>query len=491
VLLAVVNNVRAAGILTVQSAGNSGPTCSTIRSPAGIYDASFTIGATDNNDLIASFSSRGPVSVDGSNRLKPDVSAPGVSIFSTQPGGGYRYLSGTIIRPPQRHHFQHLAWRMHSYYLAKPLAKVYEAITMRAAGLVRRTGDIQFLRLAFTLVAAAAVIRLFVYILRRSFPRSSWIGTFERAIALVIWLLVALHVTGVLADLIEMFEAVHIPIGRQRLTLWDLLVGAVSVVLTLLAALWIGSVIEARLMATTSLTPNSRVVASRLLKALLALVAVLVALSLVGIDLTVLSVFGGALGVGLGLGLQRIASNYVSGFIILLDHSLTIGDMITVDKYYGAVSQINTRYTVIKALDGTETIVPNEMLVSSPVINHSYTDRKVRVVVKVSVAYESDVDRALQVLVEAARGQPRVLAEPAPAAFITGFGADGIDLEVGFWIHDPEEGTLGVRSAIARVLLQRFKEERIEIPFPQRDIRISGISPELGMGKDGQIQRAG
>ena len=184
-----------------------------------------------------------------------------------------------------------------------------------------------------------------------------------------------------------MLEAIQFPVGRQRLTLWDLLVGAVSVVLTLLAALWIGSVIEARLMAATSLTPNSRVVVSRLLKALLAFVAVLVALSLVGIDLTVLSVFGGALGVGLGLGLQRIASNYVSGFIILLDNSLTIGDMITVDKYYGAVSQINTRYTVIKALDGTETIVPNEMLVSSPVINHSYSDRKVRVAVKVSVAY--------------------------------------------------------------------------------------------------------
>jgi small-conductance mechanosensitive channel len=361
---------------------------------------------------------------------------------------------------------------------------------MRAAGLVRHTGDIQFLRLAFTLVAAAAAIRPFVYVLRRSFPRSNWIGTFERAIALVIWLLVALHVTGLLADLIDVFEGIHIPVGRQRLTLWDLLVGAVSVVLTLLAALWIGSVLEARLMAATSLTPNSRVVVSRLLKALLAVVAVLVALSLVGIDLTVLSVFGGALGVGLGLGLQRIASNYVSGFIILLDHSLTIGDMITVDKYYGAVSQINTRYTVIKALDGTETIVPNEMLVSSPVINHSYTDRKVRVVVKVSVAYDSDVDRALQVLVDAARAQARVLSEPAPAAFITGFGADGIDLEVGFWIHDPEEGTLGVRSAIARVLLQRFKDEKIDIPFPQRDIRISAISPDVGMGKDGSIQRA-
>ena len=362
---------------------------------------------------------------------------------------------------------------------------------MRAAGLVRRTGDIQFLRLAFTLLAAAAAIRLFVYVLRRSFPRSNWIGTFERAIALVIWLLVALHVTGLLTDLVELFEAVHIPIGKQRLTLWDLLVGAVSVVLTLLAALWVGSVLESRLMAATSLTPNSRVVVARLLKAVLALVAVLTALSLVGIDLTVLSVFGGALGVGLGLGLQKIASNYVSGFIILLDHSLTIGDMITVDKYYGAVSQINTRYTVIKALDGTETIVPNEMLVSSPVINHSYSDSKVRVVVKVSVAYASDVDRALQILVDAERNQPRVLGDPAPAAFITGLGADGIDLEVGFWIRDPEEGTLAVRSAITRLLLQRFRDESIEIPFPQRDVRISGIAPDLGMGKPGPAGRGG
>jgi len=209
----------------------------------------------------------------------------------------------------------------------------------------------------------------------------------------------------------------------------------------------------------------------------------------VGIDLTVLSVFGGALGVGLGLGLQQIASNYVSGFIILLDRSLTIGDMITVDKFYGAVAQINTRYTVIKALDGTETIVPNEMLVSSPVINHSYTDRKVRVAVKVSIAYASDVDRALGILVQAAQAQPRVLAEPAPAGFITGFGADGIDLEVGFWIRDPEEGTLGVRSAISRMLLQRFKDEAIEIPFPQRDVRITGLPRDFAMGQGALPER--
>jgi small-conductance mechanosensitive channel len=231
---------------------------------------------------------------------------------------------------------------------------------------VLRTGDVQFLRLALTLLAAMAAIRLLVYVLRRSFPRSNWIGSFERVIALVIWVVVALHLTGLLTDLVDALEAIAIPIGRQRLTLWDLLDGTVSVVLTLLAALWVGSVIEARLMVAKGLTANSRVVLSRVLKAVLALISVLVALSLVGIDLTVLSVFGGALGVGLGLGLQRIASNHVSGFIILLDRSLTIGDMITVDKFYGAVSQINTRYTAIKALDGTETIVPNEMLVASP-----------------------------------------------------------------------------------------------------------------------------
>ena len=192
----------------------------------------------------------------------------------------------------------------------------------------------------------------------------------------------------------------------------------------------------------------------------------LTALSLVGIDLTVLSVFGGALGVGLGLGLQRIASNYVSGFIILLDRSLTIGDMITVDKFYGAVSQINTRYTVIKALDGTETIVPNEMLVSSPVINHSYTDRKGRAVVKVSVAYAADVDRALEILVEAAQGQPRVLSDPGPAAFITGFGADGIELEVGFWIPDPETGRWRCGPPSLDSCCSDSSDENIEIPFP-------------------------
>ena len=341
---------------------------------------------------------------------------------------------------------------------------------------VIRYEQAHLLRLALLLLGAMAAIRLFVYVLRRSLPRAAWIGTFELGIAFTIWFFVALHVTGLLDDLIGHLDSVRFPLGKTALTLWDILAGAFSVVLTVLAALWAGSVVEAHLMGAKSLAPNSRVVLARLIKAILTLLAVLLALSLVGIDLTVLSVFGGALGVGLGLGLQRIASNYVSGFIILLDRSLSIGDMITVDKFYGAVSQINARYTVMKSLDGTETIVPNEMLVSTPVINHSYSNTSVQVVVKLSIAYSADVDRALQILVESATAQSRVLADPAPTAFITGFGADGIEMQIGFWIRDPEAGSLPIRSEIARSVLKRFQEEGIEIPAPQRDVRIMSVS---------------
>ena len=340
--------------------------------------------------------------------------------------------------------------------------------------------DMHLLRLAFLLLGAMAAIRLFVYILRRSLPRAAWIGSFEVGISVAIWIMVALQVTGLLNDLVDYLDTVRFPVGKPPLTLWDLLAGAVSVVLTVLAALWAGSVIESHLMNAKALTPNSRVVVARLTKALLTILAVLVALSFVGIDLTLLSVFGGALGVGLGLGLQRIASNYVSGFIILLDRSLSIGDMITVDKYYGAVAQINARYTVIKSLDGTETIVPNEMLVSTPVINHSYSNTTVQVVLKLSIAYSADVDRALQILTEVAATPARVLDDPAPTAFISGFGDAGIDLQIGFWIRDPEAGNLPIRSEIARAVLERFRQEGIEIPSRQRDMRVSYVPSAPG-----------
>jgi small-conductance mechanosensitive channel len=345
-------------------------------------------------------------------------------------------------------------------------------VLLRLMGIVHAAAEPRLLRLAMTLFGAMALIRFLVYAMQRAFGRFLPIAPWERLIAATIWLIVALHLTGVLADLISWLEATRLPLGKTPLSLWALISGTLSVVVTLLVTLWIGSSLEARLMRAQNLDMNLRVVVARFGRAVLIMVALLLGLSFAGLDLTVLSVFGGALGVGLGLGLQKIASNYVSGFIILLDRSLRIGDMITVDKHYGAVSQINTRYTVIKAGDGTEAIVPNEMLISLPVTNHSLSDRRVRVAFKVSISYEADLAEALRLLVDAAVAQPRVLKDPAPAAFLTAFGADGLELEVGFWIQDPEEGRMNVQSDTAVAVLARFRAAGIAIPFPQRDVRI-------------------
>jgi len=353
------------------------------------------------------------------------------------------------------------------------------AFALRAAGVVPRAGDVHLLRLALTLLAAMAGIRLVIYILRRSLPNTKWLVATERWIAGLVWLGIALHLTGVLGDVTQTLESIRIPIGRTPISLLDLLVGIVSVVVTVLGALWLGSLIEAQLMGAHSLalTANSRVVLVRFLKSVLMVLAVLIALASVGIDLTVLSVFGGALGVGLGLGLQRIASNYVSGFIILLERSLQIGDRITVDPFVGTVTRINTRYTVIDLLNGTEAIVPNEMLVSNAVINHSLAAPQVKAVVKVSVAYTTDIDRALALLLECAKEQPGVLEMPAPFAMVAGLGADGVDLEVSCWTQGVLAG--GLKSDVARAILRRFAAEGIEIPFPQRDVRLVSVPEQL------------
>ena len=338
---------------------------------------------------------------------------------------------------------------------------------LRGAGL----RDERLLRLALLLLAAMAAIRFCVYVLRRVFSRSAWLQASERTLAATIWIGVALYATGLLNDAVQLLESTELPLGRQRVSLWVILQAGASVVVTMIAALWAGSALEARLLLAQKLDSNLRYVLARFLKAVLLLVAVLVALSLVGIDLTVLSVFGGALGVGLGLGLQRIASNYVAGFIILLDRSLRIGDMITVDKHYGAVTQINTRYSVLRALDGTEAIIPNEMLVATPVTNHSYSDRRVALSLKVTVGNDSALDAALDALVAAAQAPARVLTDPPPAAYVTGFGADGVELQVNFWIRDPEEGRMNVTSDVARGVHERLRAAGIAIAYPQRELR--------------------
>jgi small-conductance mechanosensitive channel len=287
-----------------------------------------------------------------------------------------------------------------------------------------------------------------------------------------VWSVVALHITGLLPEIAESLDAIHFAVGKQKLSLWMILQGTVAVLATLLAALWLGGLAEQRLMAAAGLDGNLKLVFARLARAGLVLLAVLVSLPLVGIDLTALSVFGGALGVGIGFGLQKIAASYVSGFVLLLDRSIRLGNMITVDKYAGEVTRITTRYTVLRAPTGVEAIVPNEVLVGSVVMNETYTNSRVRHALALQVAYGTDLERAMALLVEAAQAQSRVLAEPAPQAFVVRFADSGIDLELGFWIDDPEAGVLGIKSDINLAIWQAFRREGIAIPYPQREVRL-------------------
>lgn len=348
--------------------------------------------------------------------------------------------------------------------------------------LARNHIHVNLVLVAMPIFGSLAVIRFTFYLLRRVFARngrtiSPTMLAFEKLFQLLVWLSFVLYVTGLWVDVFAFMEGTVLPIGKYKVSIADILQATLSVIVLLMLALWAGAALEESLMKVQGMHTNLRVVVSRTARAVLILVAVLMSLSLVGIDLTVLSVFGGALGVGLGLGLQKIASNYVSGFVILLDRSLTIGDMITVDKYSGKVTQINTRYTVIQSLDGVESIVPNEMLVSGAVQNSSLSNSLVNISTKVSVAYDTDVDAVIALLTEAALTVERVLKDKPPSVNLTNFGADGLELSVSFWIRDPENGRGGVTSDVNRAIWRALKEHHISVPFPQREMRILGPVP--------------
>ena len=266
-------------------------------------------------------------------------------------------------------------------------------------------------------------------------------------------------------------------IGKQHLDLWTIMHGLVTVFLTVVLALWVAGLIEKRLLGMTTIDSSLRIVGVRVAKALLTVLAIFLSLSLVGIDMTALSVFTGALGVGLGLGLQRIASNYVSGFIILLDRSIRIGNIVQIGSEGGQVTQITTRYTVLRNAGGSEYLVPNENLISSVVQNQTYSDTRIRLSTGVGVAYDSDLELAMRLMAEAAAAHPRVLEDPAPAVFLSQFADSSINLELGFWITDPEGGKGNVLSEINLAIWKSFRDHGVEIPFPQRDVRIVGALP--------------
>lgn len=337
---------------------------------------------------------------------------------------------------------------------------------------------IWLLKLALVPLFGIGVIYLAFYVMRRVFSRSGntpgLLSLVERIVTTLVWLGMLLYVSGVQDDVLGWMAGVKFNLANAHLSLLSLCTGLLWVGLTVVIAMWAGAALEDRLMRAQSIDANLKVVMARVSRAALILAALLLSLELVGIDVTVLGVFGGALGVGLGLGLQKIASNYVSGFIILLERSLRLGDQITVDGYQGVVTQIRTRYTVVRGLDGIETIIPNEKLIGDPVQNHSSYLTRGYAKLPVQVAYSTDVEQALRLLLAAAQDVPRVLAEPAPAAYLTAFGADGINLELTCWIEDAALGTSLVRSTVNQAIWRLFRENGIEIPANQHQVRLVG-----------------
>lgn len=344
-----------------------------------------------------------------------------------------------------------------------------------ARALLAKFVPLAVFKVAVPVLVSLAVIRIGVKVLQVAFEEKPWVRVLERTISWVAWGAMVLWVSGLLPVVLAELDNITWKIGNTTLSLRTLIEGVITAGAVMILALWVSAAIEARLLRQASGSDLSlRKAVSNATRALLVFIGLIVALSAVGIDLTALSVLGGAIGVGIGFGLQKLAANYVSGFVILAERSMRIGDNVRVDNFEGRITDINARYTVIRSLGGRESIVPNEILITNRVENLSLADPKVWQSTVVSVGYDSDVDLVSRLLLDAARSQERVLVEPGPSVALSNFGADGLEFTLGYWVADPENGQLNLRSAINRAILDALRSNGIEIPYPQRVVHVRG-----------------
>jgi len=328
------------------------------------------------------------------------------------------------------------------------------------------------LALATPLLLSLAAIRILIYMLRKGFSPGPLVKAWENIISSAIWIIVALHLLGWLPGALDALDAIAFNLGDSRISLLLCIKLVLTVVFFWVLALWLANFIEQRLKQSEHFSSSVQVALAKFSKFFLLAIAIFIALDAAGIDLTALTVFSGALGVGIGFGLQRISSNFISGFILLFDRSIKPGDVITVRDKFGWVQELHARYIVVRDRDGVETLIPNENLVTSEVINWSYTDPDVRMKIRVQVSYDDDPEQAMALMLNCAKTLPRVQSDPIPQTRLIEFGDNGIVLELRIWILDPENGLGSVRSEINLAIWRAFKENGVTIPYPQRDIHI-------------------
>jgi small-conductance mechanosensitive channel len=336
---------------------------------------------------------------------------------------------------------------------------------------------VPLLRIAVPVLVSLAGIRLLARVFTVVFPHSGMARAVERIFSWLAWLAAVLWILGLMPAVLKEMSDIQFVFGKSKISLLGVVQGVLSSGVVLVLALWVSAVFERRVLRENIADLSLRKVASNTTRALLLLVGFLFALSAVGVDLTALSVLGGALGVGIGFGLQKLASNYVSGFVILAERSLRIGDTVRVDNFEGVVTDIKTRYTLIRSLSGRESVVPNEKLITERIENLSLADPKVLLSTDVGVDYDSDVDVVQQVLLDAVTGLDRVIADPAPSVRLMRFGADGLEFTLYFWIADPQNGQANVKSEVNLRILKGLRAAGVEIPYPQRVLHMRPPAP--------------
>ena len=350
--------------------------------------------------------------------------------------------------------------------------------------------DLPLLDPAAALLAALLAIRIGTFLLGLSFGHKSRLSRWESRVAVVLWVFLALHMLGWLEASIGALDSIALSASDKHITLWSVLRSLFTVSAFVVVSVWVARQVERRVQALTDLAPSTRIGIAKFSFATLIGFGGLLGLSASGLDLTALTVFSGAIGLGLGFGLQAIAANFVSGFVLLMDKSIKPGDVIsftgtlgTATEGFGWVQELRGRYVVVRDRDGVETLVPNQNLITNQVINWSYSDKRVRLKLPVRVAYDCDPELALSTLLEAPRGIARILQDPPPVTRLMGFHDWGFELELRFWITDPQDGVNNVRSEVNRAIWRLFKERGLRIPVAQQEIRlVDGEGRVLGLG---------
>ena len=332
------------------------------------------------------------------------------------------------------------------------------------------------LSIATSLFTAWFVIRLAVGMLANR--------ELARLIAYTAWSVAALNIMGLLDPILIVLDGAKLPLGEIELSVLSLIKGLVTFGFMIWGAFALSSLIDKQIKGLDSVPPSARALMTKVSKILLVSLAFLISLNATGIDLTALAVFGGALGVGIGFGLQKVVGNFISGIILLVDRSIKPGDVIETGGTYGTINRLAARYTSVITRDGTEFLIPNEDMITQPVVNWSHSHRLVRRRIPVQVSYNSDVKQAMALMVDAANEEKRILKQPAPRTLIRGFGESGVDLELRMWIDDPQNGVSNVASNVMGRIWDKFNEEGVEFPFPQRVVHVkheTGGNPAFDM----------